>query len=145
MWDIWRNLGGTIPRLLDISVPGLDVKIRIPIPVDLPQRIEEGYLLQADREGEGYRLCTPNAVIKMCTDRLSTVPSWKALLQVQQDGGQNLALAWRRGRILDWVVGGKRTDDWAVMFGFCARQVSCRFEVQPFDTHSDRAYLNRFT
>lgn len=123
MWELWRKLGGALPRTLDITVPYLDAKIRIPIPIDLPVRTDEGYLFQADREGEGYRLCTPSAVVKLCLERLSRIESWRHLLDMQRDSGQEFVLAWRRGGVLDWVESRENATEYSVVVGFAMRQV----------------------
>ncbi|ORY66941.1 hypothetical protein BCR35DRAFT_308380 [Leucosporidium creatinivorum] len=124
MWHLFRALGGSLPKQLDIAVPGLGARIRLPVPVDLPAKPSagEGYLPMEEREGEGWRLLTPSAVIAACVERLRCFPEWEKLFQEAQQAGREVRLVWRRGRVLDWVEMGKREREWGVVAGLAMQQ-----------------------
>lgn len=127
MWELYRELGGTIPSVLDISVPGLGVKIRLPVPQDLPPSPNDlarrGYQAVEEGLGEGYRLLKPDAVVKACVEQLSEVADWKQLIADNARDGVEIRLAWRRGEVLDWIPAGDECKDYAVVCGLALQQV----------------------
>lgn len=125
LWRLYRVLGGRLPPLLEVRVPGLDAKLYFRIPRDHDPDGDELY----DRSDEdmGYRHLQPDDVIEKCIERLSTVTQWKELVETAQRQGTCFRLAWRRGSILDWITDpppGEAAPDWAVVGGFAFRQVS---------------------
>lgn len=127
MWELYRELGGSIPSALDISVPGLGVKIRLPVPLDLPPSANElarsGYQAVEEGLGEGYRLLKPDAVVKACMEQMSEVQDWKQLIADNVKDGVEIRLAWRRGEVLDWIPAGDDGKDYAVVCGLALQQV----------------------
>ncbi|GAA5963604.1 hypothetical protein JCM21900_000304 [Sporobolomyces salmonicolor] len=129
IWLLYRELGGQVPRTLEISVPDLGAKIRIPVPRDLPQPQDNGVAALVsveDREGEGYRLLRAGSVIDACVEQLAKVGEWRGLVEEAQRHGTTFRLAWRRGGVLDWVdegLGGLERD-WGVVGGVAFRQES---------------------
>ncbi|GAA5872147.1 hypothetical protein JCM1840_006333 [Sporobolomyces johnsonii] len=129
IWLLYRELGGQVPRTLEISVPDLGAKIRIPVPRDLPEPQDGGVgalVSDEDREGEGYRLLTAGSVVDACVEQLAKVGEWRDLVEEAQRHGATFRLAWRRDGVLDWVdegVGGLERD-WGVVGGVAFRQES---------------------
>ncbi|KAF8809576.1 hypothetical protein BYT27DRAFT_7094201 [Phlegmacium glaucopus] len=115
IWQLWRHMGGRMPRTVDIHNPGLSTKVTIDIPED------------ADTEGGGlYSLFKRENVIKLCVESLRSVPDWKFLMEKEINGGKSLQLAWRVDANLDWVwletdVFGEPRD-WAVLCGLAFKQ-----------------------
>lgn len=142
MWALHLALGGAVPRVLDIAVPGLGARISLPVPADLPpppageHTRKTGYVNVG--EGEGWRLCTPDAVVKACVSQLATVLDWKELVERCEQDGVQLRLAWRRGEILEWVETGKQARDWSVVVGWILRQVHLILESVAQDVDSCR-------
>lgn len=132
MWELYRVLGGSVPTSLDVVVPGLGARISLPIPADLtPSSVASGKVKGGGGylsvlEGEGYRLCTPEAVVEVCVKHLSAVGEWAGLMQNCKDEGVEMRLAWRRGEVLDWVETGEKASGWSVVVGLILTQV-CQF------------------
>ncbi|KAM0745749.1 hypothetical protein T439DRAFT_306612 [Meredithblackwellia eburnea MCA 4105] len=136
MWELYRMLGGTPPSVLDIAIPGLGARIQIPIPADFPSSTEDETSKNVDwggAVGEGYRICTHEAVVKVCMKQLSTVPDWKDLFDECIAEGVEMKLAWRRGQVLDWVETGKRARHWSVVVGCILNQpgLETALELRP--------------
>ncbi|KAL8290217.1 hypothetical protein RQP46_003156 [Phenoliferia psychrophenolica] len=135
MWELHLALGGMVPTRLDIKVPGLGARISLPVPVDLPPPKNgsgsAGYV--GTGEGEGWRMLTPEAVVKACVSQLATVPDWKELVERCERDGVEFRLAWRRGEILEWVEMGKKARDWSVVVGWILRQpnLDVALELRP--------------
>ena len=129
IWSLFRELGGQIPRTLEISVPALGAKIRVPIPTDLPEPEDAeigARVTEEDRAGEGYRLLKPRAVVEACIEQLGKVGEWRELGEQAKALGAKFRLAWRRDGVLDWVEEGDDAieTDYAVVGGIASRQVS---------------------
>ncbi|GAA5937484.1 Spo71p [Sporobolomyces koalae] len=127
IWSLFRELGGQIPRVLEISVPALGAKIRIPVPEDLPEPEDKeigARVTAEDRAGEGYRLLKPRAVVDLCIEQLGKVADWKELGEQAKASGATFRLAWRRDGVLDWVEEGDDAveTDYAVIGGIASRQ-----------------------
>ncbi|GAA5975175.1 hypothetical protein JCM5350_000168 [Sporobolomyces pararoseus] len=127
IWSLWRELGGQIPRTLEISVPSLGAKIRVPIPLDLPEPEDAeigARVTEDDRAGEGYRLLKARAVVDACVEQVSKVSDWKELGEQAKALGATFRLAWRRDGVLDWVEEGDDAveTDHAVIGGIATRQ-----------------------
>lgn len=138
MFLLYRQLGGKLPSVLDVSVPGLGARLRLPVPEDIPRRttralsvsstnapqIKRGvrrYLTFDEREGEGYRILRADSVVEACAAKLATVTDWKELFETVRREGTELKLCWRRGDVLDWVeTSGDK--DWSVIGGWAMRQ-----------------------
>lgn len=132
MWKLHLDLGKSIPTTLEIGVPALGAKLRIPIPQDFPlsqessKDLEQGFEYPGPSNGigEGWRAFNSKKIIELCATQLATVPEWTDLLAGAQDGGAKLKLAWRRGDNLFWLAEGKDEKDFSLISGWIMRQVS---------------------
>ncbi|KZO96514.1 hypothetical protein CALVIDRAFT_481392 [Calocera viscosa TUFC12733] len=109
MWKLWRAMGGTIPKYLDVQVPALDTRVRIFVPALDPLSL------------------TRQEVLATCLESILAVPDYAALMQRTLRAGGKAELCWRTGLKLDWVwlsadVNG-RARAWEVMNGLVLRQV----------------------
>ena len=109
-----RQLGGLIPRSIDVYNPGLSTKVTIDIP-----------------EGNGstipYRIFTRDSLIHICLESLRKVPDYKFLLAKALESGKSPQLAWRYQTNLDWVwldhdVFGMPRE-WSVLCGLAFKEV----------------------
>ncbi|PWN53842.1 hypothetical protein IE53DRAFT_95973 [Violaceomyces palustris] len=121
MWELWRELGGTLPENVEIHLPSLGLKIRIPIPEEMPSYTAASCLGADSRGGEGYKVISQANVTGMIWKLVKRAPEWKDLLDEVEKDGIRFALAWRRGVVLDWVQHETSVDgqqrDWAVLCG----------------------------
>jgi hypothetical protein len=123
MWELWRELGGTIPETLEVHVPALDVRVRIPIPDEVPADFVE-----ALGRGEGFKLLTRENLIGTVLSLAREQADWREMIAAVEHAGVAFELAWRTGTTLDWVredttVDGKARD-WAVLCGSVVKEVS---------------------
>ncbi|GAA5822154.1 hypothetical protein JCM11251_004875 [Rhodosporidiobolus azoricus] len=117
MWELYQWLGGRVPRTIEVSVPGLGAKVRLPVP---QREREEG-------DGQTWAPVRATKITQMCVEQLSAVPQWKEVVEDSKRQGAEFRLAWRRDSILDWITEESvETRDWAVIGG----GVSCRQELR---------------
>ena len=119
-WELWRDMGGELPRRLDIQIPALATSVRLAIPQD-------------DDEVGGRRttdLLNPKTVVDTCWEMLEDIYDREKL-----DRDSDIGLAWKTedGR-LDWLsfdttVQGK-IRDWAVLVGLARQDVNTSIELQ---------------
>lgn len=115
-FSLRRQMGGEIPRTVDIHNPRLDTKVSI----DIPENVELDSIAL-------YNLFRRENVIKMCMELLPVVPDWQYLVEGEFKKGKSLQLAWRVNANLDWVwletdiEGNER--DWAVLCGLAFKHV----------------------
>jgi hypothetical protein len=125
-------LGGKIPASIDvhIHIPMLpSAKVRI----DIPQ-------INVDGE-EGWTSMHVERVLEIVKESMSSLGSGDGgsgaqggdLISALEGTGRELALAWRRGGILDWIWNpssassssvsgvGTGSEDWSVLWGFIVR------------------------
>lgn len=138
LWELWRELGGHIPDSLEVHVPSADVRVRFPIPEEMPcQALDDGAKLpqsqselallsradcvQPGGTGEGYKLINRRYLTTTMLRKLSGVKEWEEPLQTALKRGIRLELAWRKGVTLDWVLHDNSLDghrrDWSVLCG----------------------------
>ncbi|GAA6054384.1 hypothetical protein JCM3770_002230 [Rhodotorula araucariae] len=126
IWRLHRTLGGQLPRVLEVSVPGLGAKVRLPVPQGLGEGSDEEDEVETGEEDErAYRCLQPQAVVDACVEKLANVPEWHEIVEMARRDGADMKLAWRRGDILDWVRKerkGRKKRDWAVIGGIAVRQ-----------------------
>ena len=145
MWELWRELGGLIPETLEVHLPFAEVKIRIPIPEEMPvdyvdqddpeqnsNRPGEGAMAltpiaESRQGGEGFKLINRANIIRMAWNMIHNVPEWREVIRHVEDRGLRLELAWRRGTELDWVINERTIENerrhWAVLSGSILKQV----------------------
>ncbi|BGP23981.1 proteophosphoglycan ppg4 [Rhodotorula toruloides] len=132
IWHLYRALGGQLPPAIEVTVPGLGAKLRLPLPegcyyeedVDLGEHTDDAI------EGNAYRHLQPAAVVDACIEKLAGVREWKDLVEDAKRMGANFRLAWRNGAILDWIqpeLAEERKCDFSVVGGMAFRQA----RVQP--------------
>ncbi|KAF8964211.1 Pleckstrin homology domain-containing protein [Flammula alnicola] len=119
MWQLWRSQGGQIPTSVDIYNPGLSMKVKIDIPINM----------DVDNDAL-YRTFKRENVIELCIDSLRDMPDWKYAVQEQLNQGKSLELAWRANANLDWVwleddVTGKPRG-WHVLCGLPFKQLALK-------------------
>ncbi|PWN27194.1 hypothetical protein BDZ90DRAFT_280110 [Jaminaea rosea] len=135
VWDLWREVGGLIPETLEVHIPVLDLRIKFPIPEEMPadeadevtQQVAcgEGELALTNGThrggGEGYTLINRAHLSRTILRMLKGVPEWEEPLQIALKRGARFELAWRRGLTLDWVIHDTTLDnqprDWSVLCG----------------------------
>ncbi|KAK4056605.1 hypothetical protein OIO90_002453 [Microbotryomycetes sp. JL221] len=124
VWNMYLKLGGQMPSSLELSVPVLGAKLKFPIPTDLPLKVDDKYLWPDEREGQGWKLLKPSKVIDFCMQRLLSIPDFRDVCEQHLRGETTpVALAWRRGKFLDWVKTGPDEDDWGTVCGLAHRQM----------------------
>lgn len=142
MCEIWRELGGLIPANIDVRLPAFDLRVRIPIPDEVPCHVDDSddavhapgsgpMALHSSAYGdgrEGFRILTRDRLIATVENLAAIVPDWHDLLEYRKNQGYGLELAWRRGTVLDWVTEETTVDgkprEWAVLSGIVLKQVS---------------------
>ncbi len=120
-WELWRDLGGELPKRIDIDVPSLSTSLRLLLP--------EGEDMVGDRKV--CRELSPKNTVKTCWEMMGKAIDLQDLLDQRNDmaGDLDLELAWKAGDgSLDWVahrttVTG-RARDWAVLAGVAKVGVS---------------------
>ncbi|KLO17283.1 hypothetical protein SCHPADRAFT_846749 [Schizopora paradoxa] len=104
-WRLWSELGGTLPESLDVSIPLINVRVKVFLPTN------------GDR-----RPLTRDRVITLCeksTDNVDGLANLREEQVVQKN--RKLELCWRTETKLDWVwldndVEGNQRDN-AVCYG----------------------------
>ncbi|KAG5648284.1 hypothetical protein DXG03_004854 [Asterophora parasitica] len=112
VWQLWRALGGEIPRTIDVWNPRLNTKIKI-----------DAAITDVDRLS---RVFTRENAIALCMKALRGVPSWKSVIEREIKEGKSLELAWRLDTKLDWIwldedIEGEERR-WAVLCGLALKQ-----------------------
>ncbi|KIY67116.1 hypothetical protein CYLTODRAFT_397691 [Cylindrobasidium torrendii FP15055 ss-10] len=112
IWQLWRHIGGQLPKILEVRSPILDTKVKIDVPT-----IETV---------DGLKMFTRSNIIKLCIQGLRTVPDWHDVVEHQICGGRVLELAWRSGVNLDWIWQEEdvfnRDRSWVVLCGLALQQ-----------------------
>jgi len=122
MWEIWKDLDGVLPEMLDIGIPDLQTTIRLKRPVE-------------DSVGSmaTCRALSRSKVLMSCLDGLRELPRFDDLVHgVEREMGERprLELAWQREGHLDWITkqeegaeDGVRRE-WALLAGLSMLNVS---------------------
>lgn len=121
-WEIWRELGGELPRQLIIKIPELESTITLPVP---DEDIVGG--------SETCKALSRPNILRTCTEALDKIPYVKQMMeQAKHINGEDiqLELAWQRNDELNWITSqdertseGRRRD-WSVLAGFALTGVS---------------------
>lgn len=115
-WEIWRELGGELPRRIDLAVPALSTSVRLALP-------EDEDMVGSKPTCQAF---SPKNTVKTCYDMISETVDVEALKRESFD----LHLAWAGDGNLDWVcwdttVQG-RNRDWALLAGVAKQGDSSR-------------------
>jgi len=119
MWELWRELGGAIPQVLDVHIPAFSVRVRIPVPDEVEDiRSRDTNSIEI---GEGFKIMTPKHVKEVVRQVIEVQPEWKQLCYMVEQTGMQFGLAWRSGPTLNWVKEDRTIDgqkrDWCVLVG----------------------------
>lgn len=127
MWELWRELGGTVPENLDVHIPIVDVRVRVPIPDEIVEGRSEGVLSLIPNAadpfllGEGFKATNRRNLLHVITTLCHQIPQWDELARRIRDLGLHYELAWRNDINLTWVTYDRTTQgqprDWAVLCG----------------------------
>ncbi|KAH8918424.1 hypothetical protein BT69DRAFT_1225419 [Atractiella rhizophila] len=106
LWQLFLELGGKIPETLELNISSLDITVRFPI----PELAREGAAdFDPDGQtvgqmyGKGLKFFTVQNLIDHSTRLLEGYSEFSNLVEERRKKGGVLALAWRRGQLLDWV------------------------------------------
>lgn len=131
MWELWRELGGEIPEYIDVHIPVVDLRVRIPIPEEIPVGVPKKKLsagmqvMMANASyqsgGEGYKLVNRKSIIDTVLALGHKIPQWDEVTAKLQEMGLSYELAWRDQTTLDWVREERTSQgenrEWAVLCG----------------------------
>ncbi|KAF9454744.1 hypothetical protein P691DRAFT_716543 [Macrolepiota fuliginosa MF-IS2] len=109
-WQLWRYLGGEIPRSIDIRNPRLGTKVAIELPpLDLMDAITAA------------KMFSRRNIIALCLRSLKPVPGWGNFVEYEKKRGRTLQLAWRSETHVDWVWFDRNAEgeqrEWSVLCG----------------------------
>ncbi|CAO1619474.1 unnamed protein product [Sympodiomycopsis kandeliae] len=141
IWDIWRETGASIPESVEVHLPYVGLRVKFPIPEEMPQDHQVDYdddgevlkkglgalavpspedeplskdLVASNSSslgGEGYKMTTRPRVVGTILRLLRSVPDFEAVLQSGIARGMRFELAWRRGANIDWVLHDRTLED----------------------------------
>lgn len=95
MFEIYRELGGEVPRVIPLRAQDLGATVRMP--------------LWGEQESEAD--CkSPSQVADEAIRQLTTVSNYKELKNHLTGRGLELRLAWKRDGILEWITDEKTSD-----------------------------------
>ena len=135
MWELCRELGNSIPDFLDVHLPALGVRVRIPIPEEMPERNKKkgtssiaSATASYQEAGEGYKLLSRQYIKGIVRGVIEKQEEWRLLCNSVECRGLQFELAWRNETTLDWIkedftAEGHRRD-WAVLAGGLFSEVS---------------------
>ncbi|UZJ52348.1 hypothetical protein CBS101457_001668 [Exobasidium rhododendri] len=133
IWELSRELGLEIPDHLDVYLPALGVRVRIPVPEEMPaaaaaaattadggRSIVSGTTSNLE-VGEGFKLISRDYVKRVVRKVVEAQTEWRQLCQSVEVSGLQFELAWRNESSLNWVIEDYTSDgqkrDWAVLVG----------------------------
>ena len=103
-FDIWQELGGELPAELPREATGnSDARLVLPI----PEHASDAKQWNGPTElvtGQGFKLMTAERIIDKCTQLIDQVGDWHQLHLERGGSDLELALAWRNGNRIEWVV-----------------------------------------
>lgn len=109
MWLLWRELDGQPPTHIHVHVPGISMRVRVPLPplpsvhgtareydalLDLPST------LPYERS---YEKMTAHSLMAHTQRMIEAVPQWAEIVHIMQNRGLEPVLAWRSGSTYNWV------------------------------------------
>ncbi|CAA7261359.1 unnamed protein product [Cyclocybe aegerita] len=116
-WQLWRQMGGQVPKSIDIHNPRLSTKVTIDVPEN-----------EQANTASLYRLFKRRNVIDLCMQSLQAVPAYKYLIETEIRDGRSLQLSWRHKATLDWIWLDEDTygqpREWSVLCGVAFKQSS---------------------
>lgn len=126
MWLLWRELGGSVPPHVFVYIPGISMRVRVPIPKlpdihGLSREYDTVLDVPSPTPIEDYEEYMPAALLREARRLVKAVPQWASLAEDMRARGLSPTLAWRSGTIYNWVLydhtpeGAKRY--WNVLVG----------------------------
>ncbi|KAJ3515389.1 hypothetical protein NLJ89_g1784 [Agrocybe chaxingu] len=110
-----RQMGGQVPKSIDIHNPRLSTKVTIDVPEN--EQTDTASL---------YRLFKRRNIIDLCMESLQAVPAYKYLIETEIRDGRSLQLSWRHKATLDWIWLDEDTygqpREWSVLCGVAFKQ-----------------------
>jgi hypothetical protein len=108
-----RALGGSVPSIVEVRCPALDVSLRLDLPA------HESWALI-------YQAFSRQRVLGLCTESLRRIPEWKYLMDsMTHEGEGGMELAWRSQNIIDWINVDDGVDGqprgWSALWGLALR------------------------
>lgn len=109
MWLLWRELGGSVPPHVFVYIPGISMRVRVPIP-KLPDihGLSREYDVVLDVPSptpiEDYEEYMPAALLREARRLVKAVPQWDSLAEDMHARGLSPTLAWRSGTMYNWVL-----------------------------------------
>jgi len=109
MWLLWRELDGQPPSHIHIHVPGISMRVRVPLP-ELPSAhgTAREYDVLLDLPStlpyeRSYEKMTARSLMNHTQSMIQAVPQWARLTQDMRSRGLEPVLAWRSGSTYHWV------------------------------------------
>lgn len=110
IWQLWRALGGEIPKTIDIRNPRIGTKVAFELPC-----------LDLIDFGTAVKMLSRRNIIALCMKSLKRVPGWSSFVEHERQKGRTLQLAWRSGAHVDWVWNDLNAEgeqrEWSALCG----------------------------
>lgn len=109
MWLLWRELDGQPPTHINVHVPGISMRVRVPLPMlPSPHGTAREYDVLLDLPStlpyeHSYDKMTARSLMDHTQSMIQAVPQWARLTQDMQARGLQPVLAWRSGSTYHWV------------------------------------------
>lgn len=109
MWLLWRELGGSVPPHVFVYIPGISMRVRVPIPKlpdihGLSREYDVVLDVPSPTPTEDYEEYMPAALLREARRLVKAVPQWASLAEDMRARGLSPTLAWRSGTIFNWVI-----------------------------------------
>ncbi|KAG8886651.1 hypothetical protein FRB97_000071 [Tulasnella sp. 331] len=121
MWHLWREIGGTLPEVIEVNVPQLGSRIRFDVP--------SSEFLEVT---QGYKTINRSYILDTCRQEIGT-EDWRRIC----DDAGSVELCWRRNGNLEWIWLDRDVDgnprDWSVIYpvGFRRLKAPIQLEIRP--------------
>ena len=118
---------------LEVHSPQLGFRIRLPTDATAHDSASASVAVSATRNLmtaglPDHNLVSKEEILQSCTGLLATRDDWKDLIDLMQREGLRLALAWRKGKIVNWLTTDRSIDGvhriWDVYTGAIMQQPS---------------------
>ena len=126
MWLLWRELGGSVPPHVFVYIPGISMRVRVPIPKlpdihGLSREYDTVLDVPSPTPIEDYEEYMPAALLREARRLVKAVPQWASLAEDMSARSISKTIAWRSGPSYYWGLydhtpeGAKRY--WNVLVG----------------------------